>query len=839
MMGPMVQRLLAQAEPQASSMLEFDWPESGLAQAGWLATLVLLIVFVVWMYLRDTASFSLPWRCWLLTLRLGVVVGLAIIVLNPSRRTPEMLYRPSQLAVLVDTSLSMGYPPDDQSPTASDPDRTRMAVIRQLLSNDALLDRLQQDHQLRIFTFDSRLEGPHTDLPYQGPGVDRMPGSEPVERPTVEQWNEWLRPRGLDTRLGDGLRTLIGRVRGRTLAGVLVLTDGESNAGFHPDTARDLARSSNVRLVSLGVGGTQPQQNLKIVGLQAPTDVHLGDPYDIKALVQGQGFANQDVVVELLSRDEGDVDQEPTLLTSKDVRLMEDGAAQEVQFNQVPTVAGTVEYFVRVRPSSGIQEWTEEDNERRKTINLTDRKTRILMVAGGPLREYRFVRNMVYRHKANSVDVVLQSVDPASFSRVSQESDQLLPDFPATLAELDAYDVVLAFDADWLALTETQRSALVRWVNERSGGLIAVAGDIHTPELAGAGDELEEIRELYPVFLNEVLLIGGLDSSADQVWNIGLTREGREAGFMMLDESPTAAVEGRIWDRWEGVYRAYPTAGAKAGATIFAYFTDVRKQTEHGQPILMASQFFGSGRTFFLGTNEFWRMRSLSEEYYERLWTKLIREVGKGRRKRGTSRGVLMVEREEYALGQTVRVRAKLYDRQLEELDVEGVDLVVENSDGREILPRPRLTQIANQPGEFAGDFRVSRVGPYRIQLQVPEGTGGDAGDGGGEVLTAKIDVRLPDLESEHPEQNVQVLKNLVADTGGQYLQCEVASDGRLDPEQSAQLVDQLAQLFPNKGEEIVVSEWPETLWDRAWVLYALVGLLSLEWLTRKLLKLA
>jgi hypothetical protein len=28
-------------------------------------------------------------------------------------------------------------------------------------------------------------------------------------------------------------------------------------------------------------------------------------------------------------------------------------------------------------------------------------------------------------------------------------------------------------------------------------------------------------------------------------------------------------------------------------------------------------------------------------------------------------------------------------------------------------------------------------------------------------------------------------------------------------------------------------------LWDRVWVLYVLVGLLCLEWITRKLLKLA
>jgi hypothetical protein len=48
-----------------------------------------------------------------------------------------------------------------------------------------------------------------------------------------------------------------------------------------------------------------------------------------------------------------------------------------------------------------------------------------------------------------------------------------------------------------------------------------------------------------------------------------------------------------------------------------------------------------------------------------------------------------------------------------------------------------------------------------------------------------------------------------------------------------------LAKLLPNRGEEFLIDERLRTLWDRTWLLYLLVGLLSAEWLTRKLLKLA
>ena len=64
-------------------------------------------------------------------------------------------------------------------------------------------------------------------------------------------------------------------------------------------------------------------------------------------------------------------------------------------------------------------------------------------------------------------------------------------------------------------------------------------------------------------------------------------------------------------------------------------------------------------------------------------------------------------------------------------------------------------------------------------------------------------------------------------ETGGTYLPL------------NDQVAIDLPRLLPNHGEEFLVDERLRTLWDRDWVLYLLVGLLSVEWLTRKLLKLA
>src|SRR5690606_26184014 len=106
-------------------------------------------------------------------------------------------------------------------------------------------------------------------------------------------FDELLRPRGLETRLGESLLKLIEQESGRTLSGVVVVTDGASNAGVDHLTANGAARQSKVRLLAAGVGSTRKQANLKIAGLQAPTDVHVGDPYEITGFLQGTGLAGR------------------------------------------------------------------------------------------------------------------------------------------------------------------------------------------------------------------------------------------------------------------------------------------------------------------------------------------------------------------------------------------------------------------------------------------------------------------------------------------------------------------------------------------------------------------
>ncbi|QDV49200.1 VWA domain-containing protein [Gimesia fumaroli] len=807
--------ILAADETTSFRSIEYDTPDSGwgwLLLLGCLGIILALSFRTVW---KDSVQLPLFWRCWLTGLRLSVFAALIVIVFNPHERTQKMSFRPSRVAVLVDTSLSMRHPnqqvPVNTSSPASQNVPSRMQAVEKLLAESPLIKDLQKKHQVSVYTFDQTLTGPHhvfqkTQLSEESTANAT---TEPDPKPQVQvDWNSLLQPQGLETRLGELLGQLIREINGSTLSGIIIATDGASNAGTDLLSANEAAKDSKVRLITLGVGSPKKPANVQISKIIAPTDVQFGDAFEITALLQAVGMPGKNITLELLKKIEGEA--QPTLVESRDLLLpTEDGLPIDVKFERTPSEEGEISYLIRVRGNQLAQDANAMDNELEHSVNVFSRPTRVLVIAGGPMRDYRFARTMLYRHPSIKSDVWLQTAPPG----VSQDADKLLYEFPDR-TDLFEYDVILAFDVNWELLSPEQMLTLNEWVATGGGGIVLVAGDVYTPRLAQDAERFQPILDLYPVSINSFVR-DYLDQEATQIRRIEWTQAGLDAGFLMLTDNPATSRE--LWENFPGVYRCYPTNGPKAAATVYSHFPDPKTQTEFGFSILMASQYYGEGRSLYLGSPEIWRLRSIEEDYYDRFWTKLIRNVGQGRTKRGTKRGTLILERDEYLLGQTVSVRVRLLNPEFKPLVQESVPMEVIDPRGRPLVPNLLLMHDRNRPGEYVASFRASLPGKYRFELTVPNSKG--------QTVEGNLTVLLPRLEDESLSQNIKGLKELSRDTGGAYLAIDEAKN--------------ITSLLPDAGEEFLVDERLKTLWDQAWVFFLLAGLLATEWLTRKLFKLS
>jgi hypothetical protein len=191
----------------------------------------------------------------------------------------------------------------------------------------------------------------------------------------------------------------------------------------------------------------------------------------------------------------------------------------------------------------------------------------------------------------------------------------------------------------------------------------------------------------------------------------------------------------------------------------------------------------------------------------------------------GSSRGMLLVDRDRYLLGKTVAVRAQLSNAQYEPLDLPRVVVEVLRPDGTH--ESVALAADPARKGLYAGQFTALEEGSYRLELAVPQSDN--------EVLTRRIQVRVPDLERENPQRNDALLSELARRTGGIYY---VGTDAVLGGRDLQPLADRLR----DRTETVYLAGVPDRQFAENWMrglLLFICGALSLEWLIRRLSKLS
>jgi hypothetical protein len=452
-----------------------------------------------------------------------------------------------------------------------------------------------------------------------------------------------------------------------------------------------------------------------------------------------------------------------------------------------------------------------------------DRKNHVLLLAGGAMRDYQFLRNLLYRDRYTSVDVLVQSAPPG----ISQEAKKILDDFPSTRGEMFDYDCIVAFDPDWTQLSAKQVELLEKWVGEQGGGLIVVAGPVDAckgPDSWVQSPDMNLIRNLYPVeFFGRMASTEGNMYMGRDPSPLDFTREGMEADFLWLSDSATASA--KAWASFPGVYSFCPVRGAKAGATVYARFSDPSVAQAGEGPVYFAGQFYGAGSVFYMGSAEIWRLRIVDDTYFSQFYTKLIRHVSQGRLLRGSTRGVLLVGQDRYMLGNTVEVRAQLTNARLEPLDMPSVNLQVIQPDGTSQTVAMRAD--TSRAGAYFGQFPAVQEGTYRLELPVPESEN--------EQLSRRIQVRVPDLERENPRRNDAVLNAIAKNSGGIAY---VGTGSAFAPQRGTPLAEELKDHTTTIIMPITPDPRQEEEWLR-WMMVALCSLLCLEWLIRRLLKLA
>ena len=752
-----------------------------------------LVALVVYLYRREIGVMSRARRVLMTALRVAIVAGVLAIWLEPGLKVRIRRFVEPVVLVLVDQSESMtvrdvyrddrardavvaftGKTPEQLAASAP----SRRALAEQCLNDQApYLEALSARGRVQVLAFSGQLETL---------AEARASGSRDVV------------PDASETAICKALRQAVDRTAGATVAGVVVLSDGHDTTGEDPRAVADRLRERRIPVIAVPLGDPTPRCNVRVADVWAPRSVPREDPFTIEAQLNYRNVEAGRIDVQLLEFAQGAATGE--LVASLSVEAAAEAGTVDAVFTHRARQAGDYRYLVRAVPSG--DEVLDTDNERATQVRVLERPMRVLLLAGYPSWEYRSVRNLLMRDQTVDLSCWLQT----SGRLVAQDGNTPIGSLPQSIEAILAYDMVIAMDPDFVRLGAAWFELLAQFVTERSGGFLFQAGAAYAGRTLNESSP-EGVRDLLPVEFTATAGGRGL-SYWTQPLRLVVTSEGEASPI--LEFGATLEQTRQLHKRWPSIFWSCGGVRAKPGGQVLLALESNQALDEGRPQPVMVYRHKGAGRTLFLGYNETWRIRQLSEDAFNTLWVQAVKELAAGRYLAGGRENRLSTDRDVYMLSDTVRVTAQLFDQAQVPLSVERVTVELEQAGKTDPLT---LERVDGKAGTYQAHVTARFVGLHRLRVAPA------SGDGASPVEHTFL-VEAPRVELADPRLDRGFLRVLAERSGGALV--------GLDQ------VEQLAEYLPNRRESVVVLGKPQPLWDNGTVLSLLVMLLGIEWILRK-----
>jgi len=616
--------------------------------------------------------------------------------------------------------------------------------------------------------------------------------------------------------------------------GIILLTDGQHNAGEPPTAKAVELGERHLPIYPIALGARQPPPDVALVSVQAPNAVFKDVETPVEVAFKITGLPAQDFLVELhrTGKDGKKVLAERIVHHAGKDRTYSE--TFPVQLDEI----GTQTLMATVRPvNPDTKETRADNNSRLTTISVADDKAKVLLIDGEARWEYHYLATALKRDRTLKVESVVfhqprlnEKLSPAELQQLGSPKQQL-PAGPDALAE---FDCIILGDVGVEQLPAAERKRLEKYVAERGGTLVILAGKRFMPLVypdAEANGEADPLRKLLPIESPRIV-------SPVEGFPVTLTQTGKETKFMEMDADPTKSAS-----IWRGLPRHFwgVVGQAKPGATTLAYVADAvakkDRQEEEKQSALIVKQNYGFGRVLFVGLDSTWRWRyRVGDRYHHTFWGAAIRwaasdkplMTGNDFVRFGTPQPV-------YSREEEVKIVVRLND----ELGPVKPDLLAaarilkpgKAGEPEKAIALVPLSRREAQPRVLEGRLRDLPPGEYAVELVIPDhadkllakaGPPGKPGGGkAGKPMRASFTVKPPDSkEMIDLETRWPLLEEIAAKSGGKVFTAEDAG----------QLVDLLV------NQSVPYSERHEQKLWQWWVLLVLVlTLLTVEWAGRKL----
>ncbi|EMI20413.1 membrane protein containing DUF1355 [Rhodopirellula maiorica SM1] len=783
----------------------------------------ILAGLTIWNYASQQTMGAVRWFA--AALKIAAIALIAICLLQPMRSGTRPRPKANVLPILIDNSKSMQVKPKGANETRAD------VVSKQIASENAWRNRLEQDFDVRGYSFDSRITA-------------------------LEMSDPTLTNDGTVSSLSTSLRSLGERFAARPVAGVMLFSDG--NLTDPPDANFDWS-TLGFPVYPVLSSTDETINDVRIADVSVSQTDFESAPVTIRVKVDANP-AKQKLVVQLRDLDQGKLVQEQTLTTSMSE------TANEVTFRFRPDEPGLRFYRTNVFAEQDRNAFESKDESKATTpissseatlVNnqrmiAIDRKSgpyRILYVAGRPNWEFKFLRRSlasdaeiqlvgllriankepkfsfrdqgVSGSNSNNTNRLFEGVDSAEDELVQQydepvmirlgvkESEELSEGFPETREELFAYHAIILDDIESEYFTQDQLLLMRQFVSSRGGGLLMLGGQESFAGKTFADSPLGELAPVYALRSGNANVAGA--------YRMKLTREGMLEPWARLRENEAA--ESDRFAQMPPFTTVNAVGDIKPGALAVA---TVQDPTGDPQPAIVA-QRFGKGRTTAMPIGDLWRWsmhrnpnsKAGDADDAAQAWRQMAHWlVG------DVPRQVEAHVEPNADPNQPATIVVYVRDEAYLPLDNATIDLTItpvqqRTGDGdRDDVVQVQATPDEDAPGVYRAAFWSNETNAFRVHVSAKSADGHAVG----EADTGWV--AQPDAaEFRQLALNRSLLETIAKQSGGKVVDNHALTD--------------FAAELPNL--KVPVTEtWVYPLWHNVWVLVAAIMCLCGEWGLRR-----
>jgi uncharacterized membrane protein len=668
----------------------------GGSTTAWVLGLALLALWLV--ELRSIRGESDPRRRYTLAVLggLGILaVYLLAIQVTLVRETFEEVA--GGTAILLDNSRSM---------TLSGESGPRSDAVR------ALIDEWQEDDRVNpmVYLFGSTTRG--------------------------AIWNdlaESYEPSDDETKIRDALSYVLEKGANQELGSLVVITDG-ADTTFRAETLG--LGSSAPAIHAIVIGGDDPLDDQAIVSLHADTTAYVGVPAIIRADVRAVGELRQSELRVQLWQE--------SRLEQETVAVLDETGRGTVAFEVTPRQTGRALYRLLIPAASDDE--VPQNNDRVALLRVGRERLRVLLVAGRPSWDVRFLRDFLKRD--GSVDLVSFFILRAAADLTAAPTNELaLIPFPTDELfgeHLGSFDVVVFQNFDYAPYEMGMYLPRIRDYVQRGGSFLMIGGDRSFAEGRYARTAIEEIL---PVKIGAP---GVLKGSYRAEVNKRLARH------PIVALGPDPALTRQTWRALPALQGMNLVSAVKEGGQVLLHHPRSRLQNGARLPVLVVGEA-GRGRVAAMTTDASWRWRfaaddtTVGSDEYELFWDRMIRWLT---RDPLLEPARISTDRDRYGVGGQLVVSGRLRDETYRPMKKARVELHYQPASD----DKPIAVVDADQDGQIRTTLRTpDEPGAYEVVASVE----------GKEVAREVFIVEesgdeLADLEAM-PEQ----LHAIAAQTGG------------------------------------------------------------------------